>query len=426
MTPLQRERKSNVPTLTRLLVISTVLAIGQAPRAHAAEPKFSVRVVKNSSTGDYRKLRTMITGPDLNEHPDYTGCTGFVGWESVIQLKNGDLLCSFSAGYWHVSFPTPIDLKPPLLQQYIRGGFPKKIDAPTGGRGLWCRSKDNGRTWSRPVTLVDTPGDDRHPVIVELKDGTLVCVFFVIDNWYGYDKPPPGRNKNSRVASIRSTDGGRSWSRPVYMPSPFGYYDRMCGKPVVLPDGGVLLSTYGKDTWTGPEQLGVYRSDDRGKSWKFVSRLKGTTGALDEPAITRATNGQTVMVARPNGELAFSRDDGRHWSRPIATGIKMVAPCLLTLADGTIVCLYGYGGTGGLQAIFSDDHGHTWVAPARDRGFPIDGSVYVYCIGTELADGSIYVVYYDPNGKQRKTAIWGLRMRIRKDRQGIDLLKITN
>ena len=76
MTPLQRERKSNVPTLNRLLVISTVLAIGQAPRAHAAEPKFSVRVVKNSSTGDYRKLRTMITGPDLNKHPDYPGCTG--------------------------------------------------------------------------------------------------------------------------------------------------------------------------------------------------------------------------------------------------------------------------------------------------------------------------------------------------------------
>jgi len=98
----------------------------------------------------------------------------------------------------------------------------------------------------------------------------------------------------------------------------------------------------------------------------------------------------------------------------------------LTLADGTIVCLYGYGSTGGLQVIFSDDHGHTWTAPARDRGFPLDGSVYVYAIGTELADGSIYVVYYDPRGKQRKTAIWGLRLRIRKDRRGIDLLKIAH
>ncbi len=395
---------------------------GVVPAAEAAEPGFAVRVVKDTSTGDFRKMRRMITGSGVNQHPDYPGCTGFVGWESVIRLSNGDLVCSFSAGYWHVSFPTPIDIKPDVLKSYIKGGFPEKIDAPTGGRALWCRSRDAGRTWTRPTTLVDTPGDDRHPCLVELDDGTLVCVFFVIDNWYGYDKPPAGRHKNSRVASIRSTNRGRTWSRPVYMPSPFGYYDRMCGKPVVLPSGGILLSTYGKETWTGPEQLGVYRSDDRGKTWQFVSRLKGTSGVLDEPAITRTRNGRIVMIARPNGELAFSGDEGRHWSRPVSTGIKMVAPCLLTLADGTIVCLFGWGGTGGLQITWSDDDGRTWTVPRADRGFPIDSSVYVYGIGTELPDSSIYMVYYDPRGKQQKTAIWGMRLRIRRDRQGIDLL----
>ncbi|NOY30731.1 MAG: exo-alpha-sialidase [Planctomycetes bacterium] len=51
---------------------------------------------------------------------------------------------------------------------------------------------------------------------------------FVIDNWYGYDAPPKGRHKNSRVVSIRSTDGGKTWSEPVSMPSPFKYYDRAC------------------------------------------------------------------------------------------------------------------------------------------------------------------------------------------------------
>ena len=389
---------------------------------YAAKPTFAVRVVENHSTGDYRHARRMITGPTLNPHPEYPGCTGFVGWESVTRLNNGSLVCTFSAGYWHVSFPTPIDINPKELKSYIRGGFPTDVEAPTGGRALWCRSSDNGRTWSPPVTLVDTPGDDRHPVLVELKDGTMLVVFFVIDNWYGYDKPPRGRHKNSRVASIRSTDGGKTWSPPVYMPSPFGYYDRMCGKPVVLPRGGILLSTYGKDTWTGPEQLGVYHSDDRGQTWQFRSRMKGSIGALDEPAITRAANGQIVMIARPNGELAFSSDDGRQWSPPISTGIRMVAPCLVTLSDGTIACIFGWGSTGGLQIIWSDDHGHTWTVPKRDRGFSIDNSVYVYAIGTELPDGSLYLVYYDPRGNQQKTAIWGLRLRIRADRQGIDLL----
>ena len=394
------------------------------PRLHL--PSFSVktRVVKNTSNGDFRELRKMITGPGVNEHPSYSGCTGFVGWESVTRLRNGELLCSFSAGYWHVSFPSPIDIVPDLLKQYQQAGFPQQVNAPTGGRALICRSRDNGKTWSQPVTLVDSPGDDRHPVIVQTPDGTLVCVFFVIDNWYGYDAPPEGRNKNSRVASIRSTDGGKSWSKPVFMPSPFEYYDRMCGKPVVLKNGDILLSTYGKEHWHAPEQLGVYRSHDAGKSWGFVSRLEGRVGALDEPAITKARNGTMVMVARPNGEIAFSQDECRSWTTPQPFGIKMVAPGLMTLRDGTIVCIFGYGGTGGLQMMWSDDHGRTWTVPAADRGFSLDKSVYVYGIGTEMPDGSIFIVYYDPAGKQRKTAIWGLRVKIRDDRQGIDLLPI--
>ena len=104
----------------------------------------------------------------------------------------------------------------------------------------------------------------------------------------------------------------------------------------------------------------------------------------------------------------------------------MVAPGLMTLKDGTIVCIFGYGGTGRLQIMWSDDHGRTWTVPAADRGFPLDNSVYVYGIGTEMSDGSIYIVYYDPAGKQRKTAIWGLRVKIRADRQGIDLLPMKD
>ena len=77
-----------MPSMTRLLSLAFCWMAGTivSPTAHPAEPAFAVRVVKNASTGDYRKLRRMITGPDVNEHPTYPGCTGFVGWESVILL----------------------------------------------------------------------------------------------------------------------------------------------------------------------------------------------------------------------------------------------------------------------------------------------------------------------------------------------------
>ena len=418
-------------SMTVVALCAAIVADGRPVRANessAADGRavaVKTRVVPDRSTGEIKACRKMVTGPNVNEHPSYPGCTGFIGWESVTRRGNGEMLCSFSAGYWHVSFPTPIDIKPDVLKSYQRAGFPLEPDAPTGGRALICRSRDNGKTWTRPTTLVDTPGDDRHPVIVELPDGTLLCVFFVIDNWYGYETPPQGRHKNSRVAAIRSTDGGKSWSEPVYMPSPFRYYDRMCGKPVVLPGGRIVLPTYGKDAWTdSPEQLGVYASDDFGQSWKFLSRLKTDDGALDEPAVTRAHDGKLVMISRPDGKTAFSSNEGKSWNTPRAFGVKMVAPCLLTLKDGTIVCIFGWGATGGIQMIWSDDNGHAWTTPAADRGFKIDDSVYVYAIGCEMPDGSIYIVYYDPRGRQTKTAIWSVRVRILKDRNGIEILPL--
>ena len=378
-------------------------------------------IVADTSTGDFRVCRSMISGPGLNEHPPYPGCTGFIGWESVMRRSSGELLCAFSAGYWHVSFPNPVDLAPELNIDGWKG-FRRNMYAPTGGRALFCRSTDLGRTWTQPVTLVDTPGDDRHPVITELSDGTLVCAFFVVDNWYGYKEPPPGRNKNSRCCTIRSEDGGKTWSEPVFIPSPFTYYDRMCSDLVLLPNGSLLFPTYGMDGWGESTELGLYRSDDGARSWRFVSRLAGKVKEIDEPAICRAKDGTIVMIARPDGEIAYSANEGETWAGPYETGVPMDAPSLFTLNDGTVVCVFGWGSTGGIQIMFSGDNGRTWTVPAEDRGFKIDDSAYVYANGCELPDGSIFIVYYDPVGDQTATAIWSIRVKIRNDRGGIDIL----
>ena len=48
----------------------------------------------------------------------------------------------------------------------------------------------------------------------------------------------------------------------------------------------------------------------------------------------------------------------------------------------------------------------------------------MYAIGCEMPDGSIYIVYYDPTNQQTKTAIWSVRVKIRDDRDGIDILPV--
>ena len=155
----------------------------------------------------------------------------------MTDTEQASVKCS-SAGYWHVSFPTPIDLKPEVLKQFQKAGFPVDVDAPTGGRAMLCRSTDEGVTWSRPMTMIDTAGDDRHPVIVELSDQTLVAVFFVIDNWYGYSAPPVGRNKNSRVASARSQGRREDLERPgVHCPRRLIITIVCAGSPLCCPTG---------------------------------------------------------------------------------------------------------------------------------------------------------------------------------------------
>ncbi|MSR84743.1 MAG: hypothetical protein EXS58_17815 [Candidatus Latescibacteria bacterium] len=45
-------------------------------------------------------------------------------------------------------------------EEWLKMGMPH-VDAPTGGRCMSIRSWDQGRTWSRPQTLIDTPAGGR-------------------------------------------------------------------------------------------------------------------------------------------------------------------------------------------------------------------------------------------------------------------------
>ncbi len=56
----------------------------------------------------------------------------------------------------------------------------------------------------------------------------------------------------------------------------------------------------------------------------------------------------------------------------------------------------------------------------------IDKSVYGYGKGIQLPDGSVFIVYINTGGHSthdaQTEAIWGIRLRVREDRSGIDLL----
>ncbi len=412
-------------------------AIAHEPPERAAEsPKAGQTlrpVVKIVESGESRmppeNCFATLVGPGINQPDSFPGYGGFVGWNSPCRLKNGDWLVGFSAGYWHASPPTPLRYLPKTIEAYRKMGLPADIVAPTGGRAMIMRSSDEGKTWSKPVTLLDTPNDDRHPAWVELSDETLLCSLFIYPGveFADFVKRPEDAH---RTVIIRSRDHGKTWDKELIRPpSPF-LADESDGPMVLLNDGSVLLTISGVAKQGGPAEAAAFTSHDRGSTWQLLSVIK-TDHDLDEANATQLPDGQLVLMARPEGDISWSHDQGRTWTAPMTFGIRMYAPSLYVLRDGTLVCLHGSYAPGhsGLRLIFSTDRGHTWIAPAKDHGFLVD-SCYGYGKAMELTDGSLFVTDQGTGGHTTPDAktmsIRCLRVRIRADKSGIDLLPAPN
>src|SRR6185312_16405877 len=377
-----------------------------------------VKVVQNGeSLAKPDDCRGIIVGPGVNQPDPFPGHRGFVGWESPIRLSTGEWLVGFNAGYWHASAPTPLNYSPKTLAEYVKMGLPADIVAPTGGRAMIVRSIDQGKTWSKPETLIDTPSDDRHPAFVELKDGTVLCSFFT------YDGEPkngdPSNEPAARVWFLRSFDHGRTWEKQPRRLQTLFLYDETDGPLLLLKDGSVLVAINGRAKTGPPDQAGIFRTTDRGETWKLLSTIKADHD-LHEIAVTELHNGKLVMMARPEGDIAWSSDQGSTWTSPQTFGMRIFAPSLYVLRDNTLVCLHGsYApGHGGLRLSFSTDGGQTWIAPAPNYGFLVD-NCYGYGKAVELPDGSLLVADQGSGGHTtadaRNMSLRLLRVRIRPD-----------
>jgi len=406
--------------------LAVVLFVGNHS-ATAAEKSTPPKVIAKQAGESHLpadKCRKMVVGPGVNQPDPFPGYAGFVGWECPARLRDGTMFVTFNAGYWHASLPTPVKLEPERLEHWKKAGMPADVYAPRGGRAMIVKSTDGGATWSKPRTLIDTPYDDRHPAMTELSDGTFVCTLFTFpDSDVGSDDVDP--SKGPRIGVIRSLDGGQTWEQKVRRMPP-GFTASATDGPVLeLPDGTILLAGEGHEK-SGRWVIGVLRSKDRGATWQRIAKVK-TDHDQYEPTMARLTDGTLVMITRPEGAITFSSDNGQTWTEPVTFGFRLFAPTLLVLADGTLLCHYGSYNHGGLRAIFSTNGGHTWIAAAKDRGFRID-TTYGYSRSCLMPDGAAYLAYIGTGGHAKKDAenmIWSIRLRVRDNHSGIELLPVT-
>ena len=378
------------------------------------------------------QARLTVTGYDFNRPDPFPGRGEFSWPGNIVSLPDGELLLVHSSGYYHVSFAEPRQIEPELRVRWLEEGWPLDFSAPTGGRSMLVRSRDGGRSWGQPSTLIDLPLDDAPYGLLRCGDGALLCFINVQASWYGYPAAPPGFRQdieglNTQQCVVRSTDNGGAWSDPIWLESPGDFYERSHAQPLLLDGGRILWPTYFQ-MQDSPRLYGaIHASDDNGVSWRLLSTVTRTgdtrdvaaanSGNIDEPALTQLSDGRLLLVTRPDGGRFVSADAGENWSYQgalVSTG-KLKAPRLFTLDDGTVVCVCTYRN---LQVFLGRSSGRDWTGP-----IDLDPHAYGYPGGILLDDGSIMVSYCSSGRAPNRVHV--VRFRVDEDRTGIKLLPIA-
>jgi hypothetical protein len=335
----------------------------------------------------------------------------YIGWPTITKTKEGELLVVFSGD-------RDAHICPWGITQMVR-------------------SRDNGKTWSQPVTINNTPLDDRDAGIIQTKSGALLVSWFtstaftypeklkwqnlppdLLDSWKRHlAKVSP----ETIVAYLgnwtrRSVDGGKSWEKPVKTigSAPHG--------PIQLQDGRLLyvgLSTHEKVL-----KLGAEESRDDGRSWQHLADIPiaeedqrdpdWRVRMQDEPHVVELKDGKLVAMIRAEPKdhsqtylrQTESSDGGKTWTVTHKTPIYGYPPHLLRLKNDWLLVVYGVRREPfGEHACISKDGGQTWdveheitlrSAPNGDLGYPSS---------VELDDGSILTVYYQVARPGEKTSL---------------------
>jgi hypothetical protein len=198
-------------------------------------------------------------------------------------------------------------------------------------------SSDDGRTWTKPRTVVTTAYDNRDPKIVQLRDGTLLLTTFETDWTRG------GANVGTFV--YRSTDGGQSFPTFTKVESSIGTYEH--GPAIQLRSGDVLQPLYGSGAR-------IARSTDGGRTFPADQVMNVVPDDAQytnrEPSLVQLPSGELVMIIRMyfasvgaerQSRIVRSFDGGHTWTAPEWTDIPASADHILLTDAGSVLVTFG-------------------------------------------------------------------------------------
>lgn len=321
----------------------------------------------------------------------------YMGWPTICRRKNGEVIVAFSGD--------------------------RDAHVSVSGKVQAIRSKDGGETWSEPETWVDGILDDRDAGLLELADGTLLLKWFTSVNFSWCDVPewtdyfhtldPKAMKEAFGSFTARSTDGGKTWEKPVRTlgSTPHGAIQLKSGRLLMVSTQhhfGEPKSFEAEHPFHNPVEV----SDDGGRTWTEIGcigenlpRIHG--GRLCEPHVVEFPSGKLLAFYRWEEDCCHllqteSTDGGKTWSTLQVTEIDGFPPHLLLLEDGSALLSYSRRREGhwGEYVRMSKDEGRTWDAigeVALDR-LPSEAHCYGVDFGypssVRLEDGTFLTAFY--------------------------------
>ena len=255
---------------------------------------------------------------------------------TVADPSRPDVVVARRVGDYNTFFPDLVRLLDgSLLAVYYRSR--QHMHTPDSTIML-TRGSTDGRTWSEPTVLLDTPEmDDRDPSISQLRDGRLIVTWF-------RRNPADLHSADAQCLVIHSDDGGDTWSAESVVPSSL-YRPATTVPPLEADDGRLLLPIYGHlaaDDETFAARVAI--SHDRGVTWQLTDEVEVPMPAeegigLVEPTIDDLGDGRLFMVIRSRNHpqnpayATWSTDAGASWSVPRMLDFPGHAPNLVRIAD---------------------------------------------------------------------------------------------
>ncbi len=334
----------------------------------------------------------------------YKDASYYSAFPSIVQRQDGELLCAFRRA----------------PDRKALWGAPGYTHTDTNSYLVLVRSRDNGETWTKEPELIFAHplGGSQDPCMVQLRDGSIVCTS------YGWAQVPEQGFEKLKDANhhgayhflggyvLRSDDGGKTWKGPfVPIPIPGNQSIDALGRPVPAfnrgamcqgKDGRLYWAVAGRDGGSGPTQVHLMISSDRGETWSYSCPIaKDAKVLFNETSLIETKKGDLVAFMRTaniDDHLCYARstDGGKSFEKWQDGGFKGHPFHAIHLKDGRILLVYGYRHEPfGIRARILDAD-CTNVATAPEFVLRTDGgNVDIgYPWAVQLPDGRVLVTYY--------------------------------